>query len=758
MHAVTALHVTAPFDMAVVWQRLLFSAASVHLCKEGHGGEDLLNERVVAEGAGMASGMLKGCCNGELMKRVDRSLTLLLAILTQGKRGSALVPWQQALHFGLLVAGNDIAASKEQRVLCALITCSVSTLTPLAGHASLKNLVSPKILARWLLSYPFDAIRVNGGMPPVLTAASDAAVDTGGDRDDRDLACDQSRGLQRGMWIALLSQVLNQGPRQLSEECGIEKCVRLFGWLPGKQLAEVEFHKEGNQTKWGGIRHVASIDVDTLCAALIEDTTTIEAHGGCNHGMRIEICNLEALCLLSLPEAAAEPEGSCDGQCLGEMLSRALQGNEKLQQLPVQLSRWTHDTTTDVNSANSHTASVQQHLEARTLGEFVDQLASQAWVQMLVRTSKKRTSLPGQSAPSLTLRCSDESVRLAFKKMLHASVYPESFGLLLQHEDPAVRVLAMEAAAMMPANMKLYIQLARQLLKRAAHAISEEENDVVIGIIRHAKVSACYYSTVATGFWYEWLRQVLTSVAAALVGLAFSCSFSNGRERQDLGISGKKGTWAQRLRLLRVMQALLHALSAADIDDALIHPASAADEGESTFTSVSDPGAIGQSPGGRASSENLVSALASMALEAANPTDEFAHGRWQPAEGVRDDSTAVCVLAIGCLHCMAAFASPDEGRGWQGRRSTCGSKDKGVGWQAEKVLLQGVLSGAALGRADCLWHAVQSSLLNLAAARPQLARRQFSEAVATAVRDTSPSAMSAYARLSSLLLRIQALS
>ena len=58
------------------------------------------------------------------MPQVDRSLTLLLAILTQRGRDETLVRWHQALHLVLMVAGNDVDASKEQRMICALITCS----------------------------------------------------------------------------------------------------------------------------------------------------------------------------------------------------------------------------------------------------------------------------------------------------------------------------------------------------------------------------------------------------------------------------------------------------------------------------------------------------------------------------------------------------------------------------------------------------------------------------------------------------------
>jgi len=315
----------------------------------------------------------------------------------------------------------------------------------------------------------------------------------------------------------------------------------------------------------------------------------------------------------------------------------------------------------------------------------------------------------------------------------------------------------MEAAALMPTNMKLYIQLARQLVERAAHAASEEENEVVIGIIRHAQGSARYYSTVATGFWYDWLRQVLRSVAVTLVTVTLPAPWAGTEDSRGLGLAHEDGGWTRRLRLLRVLHALTRCLPASDIDAALVRGDRAAQEmevevGEMEAASAGSSAADG---GHGCSGGQLVGALAGLVLEAVHPCNQ-----WQAqsvADGAADDASAAGMLAIQCLHILAGSSSGGSQTEWVGW-GTAFDTGVGVAAQAEDALLKGVLMGSSLGHSGFMWHYAQTAVLNLAAARPHAARRRYGDAVACAVRETLPSDMSAYARLSSLLLRIQALS
>ena len=94
-------------------------------------------------------------------------------------------------------------------------------------------------------------------------------------------------------------------------------------------------------------------------------------------------------------------------------------------------------------------------------------------------------------------------------------------------------------------NMKMYVSLARQLQSRLGDAgaggaalggggegaggearlergggdaaRSAEEARVVMAMIRHAGTSARASISLATTFWYDWLRQALRAVASALV-------------------------------------------------------------------------------------------------------------------------------------------------------------------------------------------------------------------------------------------------
>jgi hypothetical protein len=443
---VLPLHISAPRDMAVVWLQLLLSAVDSQL----HGGSEVGGEtplRISSGGAGpgVASQVPGDHRATEARERVDRVLALLLAILTEGERGDQdvvrLVQWQQALHLSMLVAAADGAASGEQRVLCALVTASAAILQSLPGPGALAGLVSPSVLARWLLSYPFDALGpLHLAVPSMSTSlpASTGVID--GDKGRGH----ESKPAMGGTWVLLQAMLLQSGGGLSPEEGGSEKCARLFGWLVGPQQtprcaqhssrAEVETERASTRT-------CSSIDLDALCAALVELATADGATQGRGRGTRIEICNLEALCLISLPASPdAETDECCQGRCLGEMLRRAAQGNDTSRQASVLVSRWQHDALAAADTANSHVMAVQQ-VEVCALGELVDQVVSQAWVYALQRAASMSASARDPSLAGAARRMPTEPLRhLALQKMQNASTYPESFGLLLRHKAPAVRV------------------------------------------------------------------------------------------------------------------------------------------------------------------------------------------------------------------------------------------------------------------------------------------------------------------------------
>lgn len=218
-------------------------------------------------------------------------------------------------------------------------------------------------------------------------------------------------------------------------------------------------------------------------------------------------------------------------------------------------------------------------------------------------------------------------------------------------------------------------------------------------------------------------------------------------------------------------RARTHTHTLSDVDTALVRGAGAAHQRRSEEQAKA--GSPAADRGGRSSAAQLVGALADVVLHGVGPCKggQAQSAMTQSLDGAisagltqsLDDAVSAGMLAVECLHLVAGSSSAGSSAlghqgDWVGWGTASENTGAGVAVLAEDALLKGVLMGSSLGHSGFMWHSVQTAVLNLAAARPHAARRRYSDAVACAVRETLPSEMSAYARLSSLLLRIQALS
>ena len=688
--AVMQAHYQAPYLMAAAWVRLLLSVSfSVQTDKGG-------------------------------TRRVDRALTLLLAVLAGGAgdagEKTALVQWQEALHMSLLVAGRGVHLNRFQRGLCAVITAAMpsgstaSTSCAKSEYAGVEELVCDRVLAQWLLSYPFDA----------LPSASIGPSETWG------METSAGRILANCAWL-----------KMLDGKDGLQRCARICRWLLDS-----------------GARHgVFSAVVDLLT---------------CQHASmrmdRIERCNLECLCLLTLAshvegdeQACSQGKGATGG--LVDVLRKALLDHDSLQGAAVQVSSWNHS---EPDSAQGHgpAARVTQQVETLTLSEVVELVAAQAWVAALARPAQHR------SHPT-SLQDTAAHAQDTLRQIQHASSYPASFGLLLQHEDVEVRARAVEAAWAMQTNMKLYIQLARHLLTRVSCA-TEEEAEVMAGIVRHAAASARYYASVATTFWFEWLRQVLSALAAGLVAVVFPDA---RRHQQAFARGGGDGPSpaqirsidsAPAVRLLRLLVEVMQVLPVVDVDAILASCSEIESQAAAGDSASGGPGAVNLQA--RASGEQIVSpdgdgggrlvaALASIALDASSHSLADAGMAAGGGDAAANPSPATCPLsspqatetaitdkrsavnvagmyAIKCLCILAA--SPAPGELWGAGRACSAS------FQAEHALLQGTLGGGAMAENESIWRVLHNSLLSLAAARTAGCRERYVTAVGAALSQTTP--------------------
>jgi hypothetical protein len=599
----------------------------------------------------------------------------------------ALVECQWALHMSLLVAARSMRLNAYQRWLCAVITayvptsCTASACSAKGEEAGVEKLVCDRVLARWLLSYPFDAL------PPASTWRN--AMLGIGSRQRSILAnCAHSS-----------STVL-----QVSDGAdGLQRCARLCRWL---------FH--------GGQCHaVFSAVVDLLTSE--HDSMRID---------RLETCNLEALCLLArAPHATGDEHASNQGKgtkgSLVDMLRKALLEHERLQGIAVEATSWRHS---DLDSPEGHKAAarVTQQREMLSLSVVLELVAAQAWVAALAR--------PDHGPHATLLTEAGAHAKDILEQILHASSYPESFGLLLQHDDAAVRARAVEAAWAMKSNMKLYIQLARHLLARVACA-TEEEAEVMSGIIEHAAASARYYASVATTFWFEWLGELLSALAHALVALVFSDAQpeqAGGRGGGDASSPAQtrdKDSAAPE-RLLRLLAEVLSVLPVAHVDRVLVSAAQ--------LPSLSaPPGVAGAAPAALANlhanpseeqsmrtraegGDRLVAALTRIALDALDATSpshahtgmppgcaDAARNLWLVPPGLRcqdaaDNAAAAAhadrcngvnvagMSAIKCLHILASSPTPPSPP--PSALSCAGSAVGSVSFQAQHALLRGASS------------------------------------------------------------------
>ena len=656
--AIISAHYQAPRLMAAAWVRILLSVSSSVQPEEGGTG------------------------------RVDRALTLLLAVLAGGGVGlgeegekMALVECQWALHMSLLVAARSMHLNAYQRCLCAVITayiptsCTESAWSVKGEEAGVEKLVCDRVLARWLLSYPFDAL------PPAST-------------------------WRNGMWEVGVGtrqgSILANCARCTVQVCdaadGLQRCARLCRWL---------FH--------GGQCHaVFSAVVDLMTSE--QDSMRID---------RLETCNLQALCVLALAPLATGDEHACNqGKgtkgSLVHVLRKALLEHERLQGVAMEASSWRHS---DPDSAEWHAgaARVTQERQMLSLSEVVELVAAQAWVAALAR--------PDHGPHATLLTEAGALAKVVLEQIQHVSSYPASFGLLLQHEDAAVRARAVEAAWAMQCNMKLYIQLARQLLARVACA-TEEEAEVMSGIVEHAAASARYYASVATTFWFEWLGQLLSALAYALVALVFSDAQpdqAGGRGGGDA--PGPSQTRDQDSappeRLLRLLAEVLSVLPVAHVDRVLVScaqlPSQSAPPGLAGVSGAAPAARVylhanaseEQSVRTRAEGgDRLVAALARIALDATSASHADAAGcadadnlaigptglRCQAPEenaaaaALADRRNGVNVAGISAIKCLHILASSPTSPSPPPSALSCAGRavpSVSVSFQAQHALLQG---------------------------------------------------------------------
>jgi hypothetical protein len=355
VRTVMPAHVESPREMSVVWLRLLFALATPPQVDRALSllltmVEEMLGGRRGAEPR-LSANEGDRCRSIPFRRRTGRDGGS--PGTESNAEASSCVEWLNSLRISLLVARGTEKVTPIQTVITTLVTTVTSfAKSPTAiayerlgtsgvvmdarvgeenARGNVFEYVSPRVLAQWLLTFPFDAVT---GKWTDLALRGDGGV---------------------------LSQILLNIPdgEGRGGESGLEQCSRLFRWVVGDspELEQGIGAAGPGARQWQGNKELKD--------ALIEVLTRSSGR------VCFEASNVEALCLCSFPGDIVSGGGGVGVEAL---LQDGVVGDALLSQ--VVLRRWARagEMTGDSESLD---------FEIETLGQLLSAVASRAWVAAL---------------------------------------------------------------------------------------------------------------------------------------------------------------------------------------------------------------------------------------------------------------------------------------------------------------------------------------------------------------------------------------